>query len=470
MGEKDYFKSEEFKGILQQYEKAAANDEPFYMDADDLTDIAEYYHFEKRDSEAEKALDLAQQFNPDAVGVLLYRAHEALEDDDPDTAQEMADRLRFIDESEYTFLQGEIYIYQNDLEEAEELFRQAYHEAPADELMDFVYDVAEIYHDYGHSEKTMEWLMRSQGEESQDYKELLAQALLEQGKYKESLDIFNNLLDSNPYNQRYWNAVARIQLLLGDYNEAITSSEYAIAIDPSIPEGLSIKANALYALGNYEEALDFFTRFVTLKENDEYGYFYQGSCLLQLGRSEEALEALKKAFIYAPLGSAFVADIYEEMAFAYLDTGHPEEALICIEEACKLPYNQDDLQVVRGHFLLACKQFKEAKEVFRQALINTKKPEHTMLRIVMSVYDNHYVKAAYVMLRAFLGKVKEDWDTGYAYMALCCWDLSRKQEFLSYLEIAVEKNPEETRRVLQHLFPEGLPPTDYVQYMKDRLQ
>ena len=43
-----YFESEGFKKILRQYEDSVQSGHPAYMDADDLADIADYYHYEGR--------------------------------------------------------------------------------------------------------------------------------------------------------------------------------------------------------------------------------------------------------------------------------------------------------------------------------------------------------------------------------------------------------------------------------------
>ena len=65
--------------------------------------------------------------------------------------------------------------------------------------------------------------------------------------------------------------------------------------------------------------------------------------------------------------------------------------------------------------------------------------------------------------------VGPDYDEGYAYMALCCWDLNKPKEFMKYLEEAVRRNPQEAGIVLSSLFPEGMEPKDYTQFMKDKL-
>ena len=88
---------------------------------------------------------------------------------------------------------------------------------------------------------------------------------------------------------------------------------------------------------------------------------------------------------------------------------------------------------------------------------------------MVSLYDNRYVNASYHLFKRFFEVVDEDWKDGYAYMVLCCWDLHKYEELLYYLEQAVSKNPKETRLVLGHIFPKGLPVEDYYDYMFKRI-
>ena len=73
-----YFESKGFQKILKKYEESAKSGHPIYMDADDLADIADYYQLNGRAEEAETVISQALEYNPEAVGPLLYRAREAL--------------------------------------------------------------------------------------------------------------------------------------------------------------------------------------------------------------------------------------------------------------------------------------------------------------------------------------------------------------------------------------------------------
>ncbi|MBP5715172.1 MAG: tetratricopeptide repeat protein [Prevotella sp.] len=464
-----YFKSEEFMEILQQYEDSVKSGHPIYMDADDLASIADYYHYHGRVEEADNVIDQALQYSPEAVAPLLYKAREALSENNFDKAREYAERIHPSDEVEYQYLKGEILICEGKVDEADDLFRQHYREVPPDELMDYVYDVANLFSDYDLHDKAFQWMARSRGDDSDDFKELMAHTLFGLGKYKDSERIFTELIDHDPFSKKYWVALASAQFMSEDYGASVTSSEYAIAIDPSDPESILSKANGLLRLENYEEALNYFERYNDLIDDDEFGYLHQGTCLISLGRMDEAVERLRKAAEVASPDSQYLPDIYQELAFVYNELKMPETAIYYINKTKYLDCNHNDMEVIRGHILLANNRLDEAGEVFERALKNSGNAPKTMLRIIVSLYDNQRLNDTYRLFKKYFKYVDDEWNEGYSYMALCCKDLHKVEEFLTYLELATEKNPKEAQFVLGHLFPKGMPATDYVDYVRNKI-
>ena len=459
-----YFESEEFQDILKQYEDSVKSGHPIYMDADDLADVADYYQYGGMLEEADAAINLALHFNPNAVGPLLYKAREALSQQEFDTAREYAERIKTADSVEYLYLKGEILICEGKTNEADELFRERFRTIDPVELVDYVYDVANLFSEYNQHEKAFEWMSRSQGDNSDDFKELMARTLFGLGKYKDSERIFNELIDNNPYSKRYWNSLASAQYMSEDYHASVTSSEYAIAIDPNDAESILAKANGLYQLNNYEEALIYFERYSEKIDFDEFGYLHQGTCLINLGRYEEAITRLEKAEEVADRDSQYLPEIYQELAFAYSEIKKPEEAIYYIDKTKDIDCDHIDMEVIRGHIYLANDRVEEAEQAFKQTIKQSGNAPKTMLRIMVSLYDNRYVNASYRLFKKFFNYVDDSWTDGYAYMALCCWDLRYYDEFLTYLKKAVEKNPKETKLVLGNLFPQGIDVKDYYDY------
>ena len=143
-----------------------------------------------------------------------------------------------------------------------------------------------------------------------------------------------------------------------------------------------------------------------------------------------------------------------------------------MEKTETLPCDHIEMLVVKGHLQLENGLVDEALECFKNAIVRSDNMPAVILRVIVSLYDNHYVNACYEMFQRFFRYVRQteqDYNEGYAYMALCCYDLGRTAEFLTYLREAARRNAYEARLVLGFLFPDGMEPKDYYQYMKDKL-
>ena len=54
--DEEYFRNPEFRKALAKYEEAIRQGEPVYMEADELTDIAEFYMTKDRQQDADRAV------------------------------------------------------------------------------------------------------------------------------------------------------------------------------------------------------------------------------------------------------------------------------------------------------------------------------------------------------------------------------------------------------------------------------
>ena len=228
MSNNDYYNDEEFREILQEYEAAVTSGQSVFMDADDLADIADYYQQEERYDEAQQAIDLALELQPDSVVALNYQIHQAIDNGDYEAAEEYLSKIIDHDIPEYIYSRAEIWLAQDQVEEADNFLRKCYLDVPPDECQDYVYDVANLYDDYDKDEKALEWLMRGKPENNEDFQELMGRTMFGLGRYDDSERIFNELIDRDPFQKRYWNALANTQFMKEDYGAAVTSSEYAI--------------------------------------------------------------------------------------------------------------------------------------------------------------------------------------------------------------------------------------------------
>lgn len=298
--DQEYFGSEEFRELLDSYETAVADGNYPFIDADDLVDIADYYNMSGDYDRAMAVVDYALQLYPNATLPNVFMARDALQNGDYATAQQYAEAIEQKDDPDAQYLQAEIMIAKGDIDAADQYLREKAQSVPDDEYEDYVRDCANLYIDYNISDKAYQWMMRSKGDNSIDFKELMGRTLLGLGKLKDAQRLFNELLDADPYNTQYWNSLASAQLLNGEYSEAITSSEYALAINPNDTDALAVKASGLVQLGNTEEAIKYCRRYVEIIPDD---YPFMAACCFELGFADEFLYFLQLACKEDPEGT-----------------------------------------------------------------------------------------------------------------------------------------------------------------------
>lgn len=388
-----YYQTEKFKAILNTYEELQQGNIGGFLDAEELTDIAEYYHYKGMMKEMMDTLNYTINIFPGAVAPIVLKARvELFHNHNLKAAQNLAEEVEDTNDMEYIYLMAETLLYQDKASEANAFINEHYSQLSDNaERDEYATEVASFFLDYSKPELAKIWLDKVMKKDTDYYKETNARLLKEEGKYEESESIYNHLLDNNPYASEYWNELAQSQILHKDYNGAVTSSEYAIAINPEDDDAILNKATALFALNNYEEALKYYLRYKEL----------------------------------VPFGDTSSVDI------------------------------------TIGHILLSMEDDEKAKEYFEHGYMISEDKPTTMIHIAISTFENGYTSYAYDILKTIIGNCEEKWKLGYGYLARCCYELMKEEEFKKYLAIAVERNPEESTDLLGDLFPEGTEPKDY---------
>ena len=117
-----YFEDPEFKEALEKYEGMVKNHTPAYFDADELTDIAEYYASKGRQIEAEAAIDFALQLHPNDTDALIFRARSLAMKGRLDEAYMVMDLIEDRSDREVRFLKADLLMEEKRMEEADHVF------------------------------------------------------------------------------------------------------------------------------------------------------------------------------------------------------------------------------------------------------------------------------------------------------------------------------------------------------------
>jgi tetratricopeptide (TPR) repeat protein len=147
------------------------------------------------------------------------------------------------------------------------------------------------------------------------------------------------------------------------YEEALTSYERAIELDPNNTFAHFNCGGVLYRLGRYEEALTCCDRVIKIDKDQMIVRFNRGVVLTKLGRDEEAMASFDEFIGLDPDN----ADAYFGRGNALNNLGRYEEALASFDKAVAL--DSDDVRgyVGRGNALFNLYRVEEALASFDRA-------------------------------------------------------------------------------------------------------
>ena len=456
-----YYSSEQFRTILKKYEDMNKLGVSSYLDAEELTDVAEFYHMQGNIQQALEAVDMALRIFPGATTPIVFKARVALLiDNDIQKAYEMIEQIKDKSDIEYTYIKAETMLADYHAKEADSLLSERFNDFAGDKE-DFILDAATLFADYDEYDLAEKWLSQSSLHEENDYKDVQARILMERGKYAESESLFNELIDRDPFSSVYWNRLASSQFMRNSIQESITSSEFSIAINPNDDEAILNKANGLFSLGNFEEALEYYKKFCLLQPANETGELFQGITLGNLDKPEEAIEHLEKALILARKTTNNIQQILQELAFHESRLGHVDKAMNYLDQNEKAGADENINNITRGYVFLENGNLEEAEKIFTKTLQESEYSLEMQFHIAVAAYDNGYIQTAFKMLGMIMLSADDDWKDGYAYYARCCYELGHENLFPDALKLAVLKNSAEARLVLADLYPEGTLPIDY---------
>jgi tetratricopeptide (TPR) repeat protein len=120
------------------------------------------------------------------------------------------------------------------------------------------------------------------------------------GDFEEAITSWNKALELNPNLPQAWHNRGSALAELGRLEEAIASFDQAIALNPQDYTAWNDKGNALYNLQQWEKAIACWQRVVQI-QSDYYQAWYNQACALEnLGRLTEAIDCYQECLKIQP--------------------------------------------------------------------------------------------------------------------------------------------------------------------------
>ena len=239
-----YFEDPEFKNILAKYEGMVNDHTSIYFDAEELTDIAEYYASQNREAEADKAIDFALMLHPSNTDALVFKARSLCIKGKLKEAYQVMNLIEDMSDREVKFLKADLMMEEGRMDEADEVYREL--AETENESIEVLMDIALSYMDANQKEMAHTWLekLRTKGVDetnNQKFRDIWCDFCMTFNEPSKALKAYQITLDEHPYSISHWNGLAKCYLAQNEIEKAHEAIDFALAIDENNAEALEVK-------------------------------------------------------------------------------------------------------------------------------------------------------------------------------------------------------------------------------------
>ena len=333
-----YFQDHEFRTSLAAYERMQAGGEMAELDAETLTDIAEFYAMSQRTDDANRCIQYALSFYPDSVDPKIFLARQQMFLGNLKKAWDICNDIAEQADREVIFLRAELYLQGQQKERAFELLYETYLHDKED-AAEFLYDSIGILKDYGHTEKALDWaeMLREHFPDYLPAIALQAEIYNQMEDFGTAAMLLDKYLYESPFDTQAWIQMGEAQMGLEHYKEALEAVDYVLAINSEHAEALLLRGNILYNSGEVREALRHYRMFLAYYPDDISTICLEIQCMIDLKENETAIERLH--FLLSHDNQYLPGYCYSYLAYCHAQLGHDEECLRYRKMAEKEPYN-----------------------------------------------------------------------------------------------------------------------------------
>ena len=328
--EKGYFDTPEFRELLKRYEDAKAMNMHSYYAIDELVDLLSYYLYVEKHDEAEQILKIAGQIHPAAPENAKMEIKLMLSKGEPQRALELFAGIQYIDDNETKILHAEILLALKDFKNAREIALDIIRSATPEQ--ENLYEALEILLDCGFAldalyicEKALKLAPTNRS-----LLEVKAECFIEMQRINEAIDLYNNLLDADPYSTFYWEQLGHIYYMVKRYGKALECFEYESTINDEIEYARMMQAYCYYHVGDYARTKEMFGWFKEHYPQSVIPRFYIALSQYHEGDPQSAVDSFKEIIEVAPEGTIemMLARVNKAMILDSLGEGtRAEEAI-----------------------------------------------------------------------------------------------------------------------------------------------
>lgn len=358
--------SQDSDAPVTRFEQMLKTNQVYFFDAVEFESIVQFYIDTGEINLANKALEMAINQHPVHSDLLLLKSELLILDGNHQEADILLTTIEKIEPSnqEIYIQRATIYSKSKNHKESIRLLQKA---------LDFTDDPQEIWcllgmeymvvEDYKQAKEYFKHCIKSDPDDYQVLYNLLY-CLDFLKNYNEAIEVLNQILEHNPYNEIAWLEMGKQYLQLNMQSEALSAFDFAIISEDHFTGAYVEKGKLLKVMGRYNEAIEHFEISLQLDDPSSYLLTQIANCHTILGNDQLALQFFKKGINEDPTN--------EKAWVGIIDFFISRKNLIKANYYCKkaLQINDNYLSYWKrsAHLNKALKAYEEAEIAYQNTI------------------------------------------------------------------------------------------------------
>ena len=179
-------------------------------------------------------------------------------------------------------------------------------------------------------------------------------------------ELYNKVLDVNPYSVDDWFSLAKLYARTKDYTQALEACDFALAIAPNDESIIAFKGYCYYDNNQFNDAVEQFKLFLQCTSDKAVAYELIAEASGRMEKHEEAIEYLLKAVALNDRNH----DLYYQLAINHYYMGHIDDAVYYLRKAVACDDSDDEAHMLLGELLLQKQEYEESYKHLSRLQLN----------------------------------------------------------------------------------------------------
>ena len=253
-------------------------------------------------------------------------------------------------------------------------------------------------------------------------------------KYKESIELFNYLIDQDPYSHLAWFHLGLAKSIVGEREEALEAFEFAYIIDKTFKWAYKERGEILLDSKKYAEALDCYLEALDHIMPDGDLLYHIGLCYQYQGNIDAAIDLFQKAADIDPYND----EVYFSMGECMSALEKWSNAIPYFKQAIGLDNRREEYYAALGSVYYKLEKYDRAYQCFDKAAVLA--PEQTTIWVQFASFlfnVGYYEEALEILDDGERHAVGE--ELSYCKVA-CLYKVGKDKEAISVLANALTED------------------------------